>query len=82
MLRRQQGGFALGVVPLAWGVADAPPVICGVVASVNHGPQERFAAGVCAMGVVPLAWGVADALPVLCGVVASVNHNKPLFPVC
>ena len=46
MLRRQQGGFALGVVPLAWGVADAPPVICGVVASVNHGPQERFAVGV------------------------------------
>ena len=34
------------VVPLAWGMADAPPMICGVVASVNHGPQERFAAGV------------------------------------
>ena len=38
MLRRQQGGFAVDVVPLAWGVADALPVICGVVASVNHGP--------------------------------------------
>ena len=26
----------MGVVPLAWGVADALPVLCGVVASVNH----------------------------------------------